>query len=323
MVAIASKLNQEKNMSISVMTKAQHWRLVLKMSYEAGARNAIGLGVKPAAIKAAIRRHREREEAARENLDALAARKPGGAVKRWTLLCLGVAIDEADFRTTTHGHTTYAEVADFASVQGYVTNHRPSELGLPNAYANKGFTVACSTHSFQVTPAWIRDVKMRGCAVVGGLLTLDLGPEIEPGIFQATWVEQGRGTTLRARTGHLVDIGHGLWKHADSLIAARRVHRAGHAPPPVEKPALPRDAKKLLSRAKLTGNETVTRGFARLAGHCEAGIRDWVARHGLDAETEITTRRLAEAACDSGDRIEDVYLVLLAVSRAARKARAA
>jgi len=77
LVAIESKLNQEKNMSTSVMTKAQHWHLVLKMSYEAGARNAIGLGVKPAAIKAAIRRHREREEAARENLDLLAAREPG------------------------------------------------------------------------------------------------------------------------------------------------------------------------------------------------------------------------------------------------------
>ena len=65
---------------------------------------------------------------------------------------------------------------------------------------------------------------MRGAAVVDSRLTLDLATEPESGTqaYQAVWVEQGRGTTLKTVQGWMMQTSYGGWKHVRSLRAAKR-----------------------------------------------------------------------------------------------------
>lgn len=178
-----------------------------------------------------------------------------------------------------------------------------------------------STHRLYVRPTWPTDVLARGATCVGGMLTLDLGKEILPSVFRATWVEQGRGTRLSDRHGFLVERAGG-WRHADTLAEARSVLQA---PPPLAAPeGVDRfSAQQLLRSARLSGEEIVTSALAfdNGRGVSAAGMRDWCARRGfvLEERKELTAGELAALATESRDRVAHVYRVLVAVWRAANR----
>lgn len=175
-----------------------------------------------------------------------------------------------------------------------------------------------STHVIKVGRDWKTSVFDRGVGVLDGMLTLEVIPTENPAIVKAIWLEQSRGCSLNTHRGFLVQTVQG-WKHSDTEIGAHRLLRATAAPKP-KIPLTSLDASGLLKRARLRGNELVDRAMAKMAGHCEAGIRDWIAKRGLTDQNSISTRQLAELAVNSGDRIPEVYGVLLAVRRHKREA---
>ena len=156
--------------------------------------------------------------------------------------------------------------------------------------------------------------------VVGGLLTLDLDDEIEPGIRPAVWVEQGRGVSLNTVRGYLVLQASGGAVHAGTIAGARKA-RAATIRPRVDLGGL--DVAGLLQRARLTGAERVTMDLAYDNGNgvCFAGMRDWLTKRGVDwtARDSLSTKEIAEMALTSKDRVEEVYRVLLIVARVHRQ----
>lgn len=104
------------------------------------------------------------------------------------------------YRMTEHGHTDETTMGPASGVRSTVDQVRPSKLGLPNAYAKKGFFVRVSTHNYTFGPDWISTVHGEGIAIVDGLLTLT-AERIGPGWYRATWVAQGVGTSLRVAAG--------------------------------------------------------------------------------------------------------------------------
>ena len=177
-----------------------------------------------------------------------------------------------------------------------------------------------SVHTLTVKRTWV-DLP-EAARVVAGMLTLDLGAEIEPNIRLAAWVEQGRGFTLNTVHGHLVKTAGG-WKHSDSMMGARRLLTVStQAKPAVDLTTL--DAATLLKRARLTGHEHVTIETAHEAGNCYAGIRDWCAKHGIDTtiRATVTTQEIATLAASTKDRVREVFAVLLQVAKVKRASRA-
>ena len=156
--------------------------------------------------------------------------------------------------------------------------------------------------------------------VVGGLLTLDLEDEIEPGIRPAVWVEQGRGVSLNTVRGYLVLPAGGVAVHAGTMAGARRA-LAATIRPRVDLSSL--DVRGLLQRARLHGDERVTMDLAydRGNGVCYAGMRDWLTKRGVDwtSRDSLTAREIAEMALTSKDCVEEVYKVLLIVARVHRQ----
>jgi len=177
-----------------------------------------------------------------------------------------------------------------------------------------------SVHTLTVKRTWV-DLP-EAARVVAGMLTLDLGAEIEPNIYLAAWVEQGRGFTLNTVHGYLVKTDDG-WKHSDSMTGARRLLTVStQAKPAVD--LLTMDAAAMLKRARLTGHEHVTIETAHEAGNCYAGIRDWCAKHGIDTaiRTTVTTQEIATLAASTKDRVREVYAVLLQAAKVKRASRA-
>jgi hypothetical protein len=199
-------------------------------------------------------------------------------------------------------------------------------IGEPNAAAstskawsrNGKWSGLDSEHVLTVRQSW--PAIEPSARVVSGLLTLDLASvPVEPRIFVAVWVEQGRGTSLNTRHGFLVHVANN-WVHADTIRAARAALK-GPRVAPVKVDVATLDATGLLRRARLIGNELVLRSTAIAAGHCEPGIRDWCERHvpGYRDRAAVTTRELAELAVSSGDRVREVYAVLLTARREAQR----
>lgn len=176
-----------------------------------------------------------------------------------------------------------------------------------------------SCHRITVRPSW--DVAVPEAArVVGGLLTLSASL-VSDRIYLAGWVEQGRGTAIGLHHGYLVDSPRG-WVHAESMRGARALLSEAPPAPRVKVDLRSLSAEQLLLRARVRADLVVTREIAHDEGRgaCYAGIRDWAARHGLSDRETVTAGELAELSVSSGDRVADVYAVLLAARRSARKA---
>lgn len=86
--------------------------------------------------------------------DRLALRQPGESRKRATLHALREALRRAQFRTAAHDHEAMFRYSEsFCGAESSTGLLRPREVGLCNAYAQKGFRVTSSAHTFIVSPA--------------------------------------------------------------------------------------------------------------------------------------------------------------------------
>lgn len=131
-------------------------------------------------------------------------------------------------------------------------------------------------------PTWYTDIKRAGLAIVGGLVTTH-AIKVEEGLWEAAWVEQGRGFTLRVGRGYIARSTDGTTlAHGKTPASAQR--SANLQSPAGVQTAREKEAREVaeMERALQTGeldDVTITFAHARQAGLCEPGIRSWLGKH--------------------------------------------
>lgn len=160
--------------------------------------------------------HKRQDRSERDKATAVAP-----CTARWRQKQVRGAYARCQYRRATRSHVLRVRVGE-PGVHSTSGQARPSEVGLPNAYAKRGYWVATSEHVVEYPADWLRRVKVRDAAVVDGCMTLDLSPEPEPGTrcYAAVWVEQGRGTALKTVRGWLEQTSTG-WAHRRSLRGSK------------------------------------------------------------------------------------------------------
>lgn len=131
----------------------------------------------------AARRRDEHES----RVDKLAQRRPGHALRTYARRVAKRLVELAGFRTATHWHDDKIVLVESGheSATSSIDRMSPRDVGLPNAYAKQGFTVAASSHTYQFSLQSLLDKAVRHATRQGELyLRADLR------------VVQGRGTSL-------------------------------------------------------------------------------------------------------------------------------
>lgn len=216
---------------------------------------------------------------------------------RYRATSVSAAYIRAGYKTAAHDHDWKWHLSDSPRAESVSGSDWASKLGLSSAYQKKAYRVATSRHSIYVSRTWLRDVQARGIAVVDGMLTLacestpDLSARADGTAFRAIWARQGRGTSLVTEKGWLVRSGT-RWTHASSVRSARSV--GGYVPQAESHVGPLSDCLEL--------DPLVTYRDARAAGLCQAGIRDWAARHTDGSLRPVRAKVLWRIAQSTGDR---------------------
>lgn len=142
---------------------------------------------------------------------------------------------------------------------------------------------------------WRVRVQRKGLAVLGGLMTLDAAPIQADGceLYAATWLVQGRGTSVAAERGYIARAGdisyHG--KTADQALTGLIRKQRALA---LTLRLASADLGDLVSKCP---GALVTVGDARATGACAYGIRSWCNQVGITvAYDEATGHITGEAA---------------------------
>jgi len=133
---------------------------------------------------------------------------------------------------------------------------------------------------------WLSRVYFRGLDRVDYLMTLWAQPVDAVGCeaFAATWVEQGRGSTIKVVQGYITRA-NGISYHASSLAKAiSGLKRKANA-----RNISLLSNEQLLEIAQRHASTTVSVADARAIGACEPGIRSWIARTNIALREEATT----------------------------------
>lgn len=177
--ALATPREREWMARARVARAAREWRL--NADFERAWLGPLATGEIESLVQA--------RQKARTVTDPLARRKPRHAERTLIERRAEEYYSDARFRGATHGHE-----ADFAAVEpgreyaSSKTDHvRPHEVGLPNAYARRGYWVAQSRHeigaSAQILSAEVRELNKSAPRGV-----MYLSPTLR--------IVQGRGTSL-------------------------------------------------------------------------------------------------------------------------------
>ena len=194
----------------------------------------------------------------------------------------------------------------------------------PDSYRYPALT---TSHTLTVRRDWPQAVEARGLATVDGLVTLDArsltAPASLPGAeaWQAVWVEQGRGTSLRTVRGVIVrwdgETAHG--KTPSACVATLR--RRAFATRETARQALSGRAAEIREWIARHGIGTypveVSPSDSDRAGNCDAGTRDWIARH-AGGRQSLTVREILGIVARTGDRVRFALAACTAAIRAAR-----
>lgn len=143
--------------------------------------------------------------------------------------------------------------------------------------------------SVAFSPTWFTDVKLAGLSVIRGLVTTH-AKQIEDDLWEAAWVQQGTGFTLKVGRGFIARSADGTTlSHGSNPVSARR---SAHLQSPLgvqEKEAAAARRTKAAEKRQadladaLDAGEfdhvAVTFTNARQAGLCAPGIRSWLAKH--------------------------------------------
>ena len=182
-----------------------------------------------------------------------------------------------------------------------------------------------------VPSTWSASVSAPGLEVVGGLVTLSLRrlhqfrtPD-RATVYRATWIEQGRGLSIRAVHGFLA-LGdehhyHSTESATHAVAGLRRKAQRGAKVAPSR-----RELRALLlagvGSLQLIGLEVTVEDSAE-AGNCAGGTRSFCHRH-LDGRRSATVRELAAVLKSLGrsERLRllpDVERACLAAMRSQRR----
>lgn len=170
-----------------------------------------------------------------------------------------------------------------------------------------------STHKVNVLSSWYNRVHSRGIGQVDGLLTLDAtvcqSESLKGGeeALDATWVVQGRGVSLHTEEGILYRRYGGAWIHGTSVKHARSLNNKRLAALAEER--LARMARKARFQEEILqlAGILVTREDCTAVGLCDPGQRDWLAKRGLDTDTQaVPANKLLEMAILANDRVDCV-----------------
>ena len=120
-----------------------------------------------------------------------------------------------------------------------------------------------------------------GLAIAGGMLTTH-ARQVEPNLWQASWIRQARGFDLRAESGYIYRVGeqffHGKSASAAKAVATRRLKAEWL----FERSAQTYEKIKLLSFDQMIsayGDVVVERRDSLRAGNCTPGTDNWIERH--------------------------------------------
>lgn len=152
----------------------------------------------------------------------------------------------------------------------------------------KGWRALEDHHRIAIPHDWLSRVYKRGLACAGGMFTLSVLTLVPAGdieLFQAKWVEQGRGYSVKVRDGFIAHCGDVVY-HADTadkavagvrraLTAAGRGGASRHSPYCIT-------VDEFIQRYAKHGTVDVSLDDAYEAGCCEYGVRSWCQLVGID-----------------------------------------
>jgi len=133
---------------------------------------------------------------------------------------------------------------------------------------------------------WVSRVYFRNLDRVDCLMTLWAQPVDAAGCeaFAATWLEQGRGSSVKTVQGYIARA-NGISYHASTLAKAL----AGLKRKTNAKSISLLSNEQLLDIAQRHASAAVSVADARAIGACEPGIRSWIARTNIALRDEVTT----------------------------------
>jgi hypothetical protein len=216
------------------------------------------------------------------------------------------------YRTATHGGQSVALITNPTDV-----GVRQSERYDWDVYAKSYKHGPARVQDTLITvPAdWRIRVQRRSIDVVDGMMTLDAAPlEGAPAgveLFAATWVEQGRGTSVSTVSGYIARAGqfnyHGETA-AKALAGLRRKIGAAEWMSTLQTSNL----ADLVAKAR---DALVRVADAKAVGACEYGIRSWCATVGISYEAGAAPLPMVYAAYQREPRPEARAAILHALRR--------
>lgn len=164
----------------------------------------------------------------------------------------------------------------------------------------KGWSANEDHHRITVPRDWRLRVLKRGLATAGGMFTLSVQQLVSHGdieLFQAVWVEQGRGFSVTVRRGVIARLYDEVYHAESSEQAIRGVRRKTNETLGVRKS--PRSSyaistEDFVKRYALYADLPVTVQDAYNTGACTFGVNSWCASVGIDlsVEQEVPLSRL-------------------------------
>lgn len=160
----------------------------------------------------------------------------------------------------------------------------------------KGSLAREDHHSITVPFDWRTRVLKRGLAQVGGLLTLTAQQMVSHGdieLFQATWVEQGRGYQVNVRQGVISRHGNETFhaENAQKAIAGlvRKLACANDRSLRGQTSCYELSAEAFVRRFERYGHLSVSASDAYASGACPFGVRSWCAFVGIDLNQQTVS----------------------------------
>jgi len=159
---------------------------------------------------------------------------------------------------------------------------------------------------------WYSDVYKRGLACIGGMPTLAAHEcntwdkdESPRKLFFCTWVVQGRGNGVSAKTGYIAKLGDLHYHHADWRKALAGLDRKIKAQSLMAALINIGKLSKQIIKQKILPpiGATVTLGDARRAGACDSGVQAWINKNGVLGDSIPMTQFLRLAGPGSRDEL--------------------
>ena len=160
--------------------------------------------------------------------------------------------------------------------------------------------------NINISKSWYKDCYLTGLSDAEGLLTTH-ATEIKPNLWQASWLEQSRGFSVKVIQGYILKYDDHFFHGATEEKCWKLVKKYSLAK--VAKEKLKEPLQKLIEDNK---DLKLTRRISKLAGNCESGTESWLNTHGFQ-DREYVSVKEAYQADPNNNR------VLLAIKIAIRK----